>query len=46
MDYQTGSAHGRIALGKAWRADASDALLGQLRERFGASAVAVSYDRS
>lgn len=46
VDYQTGSAHGRIALGKAWRADASDALLGQLRERFGASAVAVSYDRS
>ena len=46
VDYESSTARGKIALGKAWRAEASDALLAQLRERFGASAVAVNYDRS
>ena len=44
VDYDGGDARGRIALGSAWRADANDALLGQLRERFGDGAVAVDYD--
>ena len=43
VDYDGTTARGRIALGNAWRADASEALLGQLRERFGDSAVAVDY---
>ena len=43
VDYETSSVRGRVALGKAWRADASDTLLGQLRHRFGTAAVRVDY---
>ena len=43
VDYLTEAAQGRVALGNDWRVDASDALLGQLRERFGDAAVTVNY---
>ena len=43
VDYETSSVRGRVVLGKAWRADASDALLSQLRDRFGTTAVLVDY---
>ena len=43
VDYSTAKARARVALGRDWRVDASDALLEQLRERFGAEAVTVDY---
>ena len=43
VDYNAATARGRVALGRNWRVDASDALLDQLRERFGAEAVTVDY---
>ena len=43
VDYAAARAEGRVALGDAWRIDASDALLAQLREAFGTDAVAVDY---
>lgn len=43
VDYESAEASGRVALGNAWRAQASDALLQQLRDRFGSSAVVVDY---
>ncbi len=46
VDYESGGAGARVKLGDAWRADASDALLGQLRDRFGNAAVRVDYDSS
>ena len=39
----TGDAKGRVTLGEAWRVDASDALLGQLRDALGEQAVALNY---
>ncbi len=43
VDYECAEASGRFALGNAWRADASDAFLQQLRERFGSQSVVVDY---
>lgn len=44
IHYDCGAAQGRVALGGAWRVDASDALLGNLREAFGEGAVEVRYE--
>ena len=43
VDCATPGARGRVTLGKDWQVEASDALLGQLREAFGEQAVALSY---
>ena len=43
LDYAVNGAKARIALGDAWRVDASDALLAQLREAFGEQAVELDY---
>ena len=43
VDYAAQGVHGRVALGKAWRVEASDALLAQLGEAFGEQAVTLSY---
>ena len=43
LDYAVDGAKARIALGDAWRVDASDALLAQLREAFGEQAVELDY---
>ncbi len=45
IDYVAASACGRVELGDAWRVDASDALLAELRDGVGASAVSVDYGR-
>ena len=44
VDYRTSAAQGRVKLGPEWRVEASEALLGQLRERFGEAEVRVDYD--
>ena len=46
VEYESADANGRVALGNAWRVDGSDALLGQLRDRFGADAVHLHYESS
>ena len=38
-----GDASGRVTLGEDWRVDASDALLGQLRDALGEQSVALNY---
>ena len=43
VDCATPGARGRVTLGEAWQVEASDALLGQLREAFGEQAVALNY---
>ena len=45
IDYVAASACGRVELGDAWRVDASDALLAELRDDLGANAVSVDYGR-
>ncbi len=44
VDCVVGEVRGRIVFGSDWRVDASDALLGELRETFGETAVLVRYD--
>lgn len=43
IDYSGASALGCVVLGDAWRVDATDALLGELRDAFGDDAVALGY---
>ena len=44
VKYESADVSGRVALGNAWRVDGSDALLDQLRDRFGSDAVCMDYD--
>ena len=43
VDYRASSASARLAFGDAWRVDAGDVLLGQLRETLGEDAALVDY---
>ena len=43
IDYSGAGASGCVLLGDAWRVDATDALLGELRDAFGEDAVALGY---
>ena len=43
LDYAVNGVQAQIAFGDAWRVDASDALLAQLREAFGEQAVDLAY---